>query len=474
MMLTKQNKTRFNYLSRLIVLPVAIVVFAAFTIKAKTYPGNISSSENKILTVVIDAGHGGKDIGGLAENSISEKNLNLVFAKKIKALNSNENIKLIFTRESDIYMSPQEKSSFARKAGADLFISIHMASSTANEPGNHSGMEVFVSKDQFKNSEASKLLASAVIGSFKDNYGLRVPSNPIQRQVGIWVLQDSQCPAVLIEAGYISDKNDLAYLKTEKAAEAFAKNILSALEKYRMQHGTVAEQAFKETSIINTDTIPRKNNKENQTTMQLLQEKKQLMRTQELNAQINKTNKDSIYNDVNTQLYREKIIALKEEQNTSAMQVVNLQLADMAMKEKLTINRQKTEVLNELILKQQSKEIYQKNTLTENIVFSNVEQEPQFPGGKQAWAEFLKKNLDDALPVKEGWKEGTYQIIVKFIVKEDGSVSQVNTENYKNTKTAQACIDLIKNGPSWIPAKQNGKTVSATRKQPITFVVNEQ
>jgi hypothetical protein len=183
--------------------------------------------------------------------------------------------------------------------------------------------------------------------------------------------------------------------------------------------------------------------------------------------------KDSTLNAASAQAYREKIIALKEDQHVNAMQSVNLQLAEMAMNEKIISTKQKTEALNQVIL-QQSIEIQKKSTIEKNMVVSKVEQEPQFPGGKQAWAEFLKKNLDASMPVKEGWKEGTYQIIVKFIVKEDGSVTDVVTENYINSKTAQACINLIKNGPSWIPAKQNGKSVSAYRKQPIRFVVSEQ
>ena len=235
MMLTKQNKTNFSYLSRLVVLPVAMIVFAAFTIKTKAYYDNPGNSEIKPITVVIDAGHGGTDKGARGKDGTYENDLALVFSKKIKSLNSNENIKIILTRESDIYMTPKEKSSFARKAGAELFISVHMSYATPGEPGQHSGMEVYVAKDLFENSTASKLFASAIIGSFQNNYSLKVPSNPIQKQVGIWVLQDSQCPAVLIEAGYLSHEKDRDYLKTGKAAEVFAKNVLSAIEQYRKE-----------------------------------------------------------------------------------------------------------------------------------------------------------------------------------------------------------------------------------------------
>ncbi len=81
------------------------------------------------------------------------------------------------------------------------------------------------------------------------------------------------------------------------------------------------------------------------------------------------------------------------------------------------------------------------------------------------------KNLNPDIPSSEGWKTGTYIIIIQFIVHKDGTVSDVTTTNYQNSKTAQHCIDLIKQSPNWKPAIQNGKAVNAYRKQPITFVV---
>ena len=65
-------------------------------------------------------------------------------------------------------------------------------------------------------------------------------------------------------------------------------------------------------------------------------------------------------------------------------------------------------------------------------------------------------------------------MIVKFIVLTDGSVIDVTTENYKGTKTALHCIEVIKNAPKWQPAIQNGHKVNAYKKQAITFVIEEQ
>lgn len=106
-------------------------------------------------------------------------------------------------------------------------------------------------------------------------------------------------------------------------------------------------------------------------------------------------------------------------------------------------------------------------------IFTKTEQSPQFTGGEEAWRKYLVANLKPNTPLDEGWKAGVYKVMVKFIVHTDGTVSDVTTEDYKGTKTAQHCIDVIKNAPNWQPAVQNGRKVNAYKKQPVTFVIEE-
>jgi protein TonB len=104
-------------------------------------------------------------------------------------------------------------------------------------------------------------------------------------------------------------------------------------------------------------------------------------------------------------------------------------------------------------------------------IFTLAENNPTFPGGDEAWKKYLMQNLRADMPLTEGWKAGVYKITVSFIVKKDGSITDVKTDDYPSSKTAEQCINLIKNGPKWIPAIQNGHTVNCYKKQPITFVV---
>ncbi len=234
LMLTKNENPKVSYVGRILVLPLAVLVFAAFTLKAKPFKSNNNPVYNgKKITVVIDAGHGGTDAGARSiDGSITEKELTLAIIKKIKALNSNANINLVFTRETDIFQTVQEKADFTKAQNADLFVSIHIASTTPEAANSKTGMLVYVAKDNFVNSVGSKLFASAVIKEFKNDFPLFVSDLPQQREVGIMVLQESSCPAVLIEAGYITNKNDLAYLNTDAGREKIAANILAAIEKF--------------------------------------------------------------------------------------------------------------------------------------------------------------------------------------------------------------------------------------------------
>ncbi len=109
----------------------------------------------------------------------------------------------------------------------------------------------------------------------------------------------------------------------------------------------------------------------------------------------------------------------------------------------------------------------------EDKIFTKVENEAAFPGGEAAWRRYLEKNLNASTPVDNGAPEGTYQVIVRFIVSKDGSISDVQAESKHGYGMEDEAVKIIKKGPKWTPALQNGRNVNAYRRQPITFVVQE-
>jgi periplasmic protein TonB len=109
-----------------------------------------------------------------------------------------------------------------------------------------------------------------------------------------------------------------------------------------------------------------------------------------------------------------------------------------------------------------------------NEIFTSVQMETEFPGGNAAWARYLQKNLDGFNPSDNGAVPGKYSVIVRFVVSKDGSISDVQAETNFGYGMEEQAVKCIKKGPNWKPALQNGTNVNAYRRQPISFMVEEQ
>ena len=110
----------------------------------------------------------------------------------------------------------------------------------------------------------------------------------------------------------------------------------------------------------------------------------------------------------------------------------------------------------------------------EDKVFTKVEIEAEYPGGQGAWGNYLRKNLSGDVATQNGATAGTYTVIVKFIVSKDGTISDVTPETSVGYGMEQEAVRVIKKGPKWTPAQQNGRIVNAYRRQPITFLVADE
>ncbi len=111
---------------------------------------------------------------------------------------------------------------------------------------------------------------------------------------------------------------------------------------------------------------------------------------------------------------------------------------------------------------------------TTDSPFTRVEIEAEFPGGASAWRNYLQNNLNADIPGKKKAPAGTYMVVVLFIVDKNGKISNVKAETNHGYGMEKEVVRVIKKGPNWIPAMQNGKIVKAYRRQPITFVVSEE
>jgi periplasmic protein TonB len=81
------------------------------------------------------------------------------------------------------------------------------------------------------------------------------------------------------------------------------------------------------------------------------------------------------------------------------------------------------------------------------------------------------KNLNPNVPADNKARRGRYMVVVRFIVAKDGSISEVVAETNHGYGMEKEVVRVIKIGPKWTPAMQNGNVVKAYRRQPITFLV---
>ncbi len=107
----------------------------------------------------------------------------------------------------------------------------------------------------------------------------------------------------------------------------------------------------------------------------------------------------------------------------------------------------------------------------ENKIFDKVEIEASFPGGDGAWRKYLERNANGQVATDNGAPEGTYTVVVQFVVDKEGNISDVRSLTNHGYGMEEEAMRVIKKGPQWKPAVQNGRQVKAYRKQPITFQV---
>ena len=507
LMLTKNKNPKINYISRMLVLPLAALVFFAFTVKMKTINSTYNYSGKKI-TVVIDAGHGGSDKGIFA-NNIYEKDLALSIAKEIKELNKNDKINIILSREEDKNISVKERVLFSEANNADLFVSIHVDGEVNKNA--HSGLVVMIPEDDNAYLKESKLLGTYILESFRTNYQLQIPNDLKQPNKGVWILNANQCPAVLIETGFLTTQKDLEYLSKKNNQQIIAQNILNGIEKYVIQ--TITLQAKNKISITDTVRISKDSvliivdgvdfGRDKKSLNSISPNSIQSISVLKGEAAIKKygeKGKDGVIEITTKTILRDTIpknpVSSNVKRNDSNfLYVINGQILD---KEKLK---------DKMIQSSSSARVYTPNdkeaiklygeaakngvivftdvvisdklpvSKTDTVpkpdkVFTKVEVEPSFPGEQEAWLRYIQKVIQNNVDmlIKEN-NQGT--CVVQFIVNTDGSVSNVKAITMENTKLAEVAINAIKKGPSWNPALQNGHIVTSYKKQPISFKIDD-
>ena len=217
-------------------------------------------------TIVIDAGHGGKDPGAVGYRGTKEKDIALDVAKRLeKKLSKNMNVKIIMTRDEDVFLKLSERTKIANESNGNLFISIH---TNAAEDRKASGFETFLIGPN-KNEAAVRVaarenavlelegtigkkltnedliqatIAQSAFASKSEQFASMVQKEIKKRvqsrdrgvkQAGFYVLMGASMPNVLVELGFISNPSEEKKLRSPQYRDQLATAIYRAVEQYQ-------------------------------------------------------------------------------------------------------------------------------------------------------------------------------------------------------------------------------------------------
>ena len=270
------------------VLCLTIISAIALLISSPLHISGQNVSGQGLKTVVIDPGHGGKDPGAPGKSkSTAEKNIVLniskLFGDKIKA--EYPDVKVVYTRSTDVFVELKERANIAKRNNADLFISVHCNSSTnskafgasahilgpkSNNPKNTSDYfeksksvaqrenSVMLLEDDYQTAYqdfdpnspeaviSHSLLWQANYGNsllFAAEYDAQIHKAPyrVSNYTGIhqdvfYLLWATNMPAALLEVGFLSNPSDYAVLSTADGQEKIAKSLFNAFKSYKEKY----------------------------------------------------------------------------------------------------------------------------------------------------------------------------------------------------------------------------------------------
>jgi N-acetylmuramoyl-L-alanine amidase len=245
----------------------------------------------KSYTIVLDAGHGGKDPGNLG-NGYKEKNIALQVALIVgRELTKEKDIKVIYTRKTDIKIPLWKRGDIANTAKADLFVSLHCDSHTSNAygagtfvlglRGNKMNLEiakrenaVILEEDNYKeryigfdSNSAESVIGLSLLQEENLDKSLEVASliqtnftknlKRLDRKVkqdNFQVLRETIMPSVLVELGFLTNKNEGRYLNSKKGQQQMGKAVSDAIKNYvnHLKVNTVVEVIDSDDNLNNT------------------------------------------------------------------------------------------------------------------------------------------------------------------------------------------------------------------------------
>jgi len=176
-----------------------------------------SESSGSLTTVVIDAGHGGHDRGGIPGQRIAEKDMTLDVAQRLRNVLAASGYRVVMSRDSDVFVSLPTRVAIANSYRNAIFVCIHF---NATQRSGAGGIETyFYSRDSLQ--LASAIHSYVAGGAPSSNRGVR--------RRGFYVLRKTNIPAVLVECGFLTNPTEAAYAGSASYRQKLAEEIAAGV-----------------------------------------------------------------------------------------------------------------------------------------------------------------------------------------------------------------------------------------------------
>ncbi len=229
-------KYLINYVRYSIIAVVLIVVVAIATTASDV---SVNTETNDYPVIIIDAGHGGVDGGAVADDGTVEKELNLDIALKLNELLISKGYKTILTRDGDYSIHDESADTVRKKKVSDLHNRLEIINSNKNAilvsvhqnyftESKYSGTQVFYSPNAPESSVLADCIQKKVVSQLQPDNTRQIK----QSDSSIFLLFNSQIPSVMVECGFLSNKNETNKLKDEKYRQQMAEAVCDGIIKY--------------------------------------------------------------------------------------------------------------------------------------------------------------------------------------------------------------------------------------------------
>ncbi|MFD0939894.1 N-acetylmuramoyl-L-alanine amidase [Pedobacter boryungensis] len=222
-MLFHSKSKNMKKLMYLLALPIGLGLLWGFTVDVVEVPTKTANE----FTLILDAGHGGKEIGANI-NGYKEKDIALAFTKKIKALAEAKGIKVVTTRADDESLSLADR----LKPQGDFLLSIHVNSEPIATGGSKNGIEMYTpTSDNKLNWFKSTSMTYNLYKNLTTVEGIKTGNKPFQKK--LFLLQNSNAAGLVLEMGYLTNKQDLKTITNEAKQDELATAIVNAILQYK-------------------------------------------------------------------------------------------------------------------------------------------------------------------------------------------------------------------------------------------------